>query len=221
MEKPKRVIFIRHGENEKDWSLGDAVPLNDRGIKQVTHSAHTAAEEIVDLGNVAIIHSGIERAKQTAEVFAGVIAPKSSNIVLVKAEVLNSEYDEEAMHFCETIFSKAIEKITKQNVDTIIIVTHAHNAIATIVQSHIDFGDVSSRMAIYGHYELEKIYSDNDSETVRHQAVKEVLPLLPDCRQGPLKHVYGEVTAYDIPVKQWQDFQQGTGSFKTSFCPYL
>ncbi len=67
-----RVYLVRHGE-PKPESEDRARPLSERGRREIEQLARTAAERGVRVGEIR--HSGLLRARQTAEILAESLRP--------------------------------------------------------------------------------------------------------------------------------------------------
>ena len=73
VEKALRHYLVRHGEAKADME-DSARPLSDRGRDEIQRVARHAA--ILGLEVAQIRHSGKVRARQTAEILAGHLAPR-------------------------------------------------------------------------------------------------------------------------------------------------
>jgi hypothetical protein len=204
---PKKLILVRHGDNERDWSMGKLVPLSTYGRQQIKISSSLIAPH---LGDRAIIyHSGLPRAYETACVIQETCA--DIDIGLIQIPCLDDEGDEGYKRLLGYLFTEYYTPTNLEedfNPDTKIIVTHAHNPYAMMIKGAIDPSSMTPFSFLNKHPHLTKddIYRLVLEWDRLQPATEEGIKREAADKTNPHRQHYGGVDIFELPIDRWSHF---------------
>ncbi len=224
----KKVILMRHADNEHDWSKGDMVSITNAGKKQIESSASLIGELAGHLGNVLILHSALLRAKETAQALREHIHPYSTTVASSCDNNINGKT---ALEIGEVFFGLMSPHYLQHhmpsgNPDSVFIITHAHNPLGLYIQSMLDPLSTipcNSKMHEFNNADLLHACFDEDKDDPPPSSAKTYSDLKEHSgtKGSFLRSHFGGTQIFELSQNSWEGWKLGDWTRTAAFSPYI